>query len=82
MNWEQIEGKWDKFKGNVKTQWGKLTDDDLMKIQGKKDKLHGALKERYGYNKEAAEKEIDSFLAKTKLAVKEAKNSFNKNKSI
>lgn len=82
MNWEQIEGKWDKFKGNVKTQWGKLTDDDLMKIQGKKDKLHGALKERYGYNKEAAEKEIDAFLARTKVAVKDAKNSIEKSKKM
>ncbi len=82
MNWEQIEGKWDKFKGEVKTQWGKLTDDDLMKIQGKKDKLHGVLKERYGYNKEAAEKEIDSFLAKTKLAAKDAKNSLEKSKKM
>lgn len=65
MNWEQIEGKWDQFKGKVKTQWGKLTDDDLLRIKGKKDQLKGVLKERYGYDKEAIEKEIDNFLSKT-----------------
>ena len=29
MNWDQIEGKWEQMKGNVKKHWGKLTDDDL-----------------------------------------------------
>ena len=29
MNWDRIEGNWKQFKGKVKEQWGKLTDDDL-----------------------------------------------------
>jgi uncharacterized protein YjbJ (UPF0337 family) len=29
MNWNQIEGRWDQLAGQVKSQWGKLTDDDL-----------------------------------------------------
>ena len=32
MNWDIVEGNWKQFKGNVKEQWGKLTDDDLTMI--------------------------------------------------
>jgi len=56
MNWEQVEGKWDQFKGSVKEKWGKLTDDDLTMIEGRRENLTGRLKERYGLEKEAAEK--------------------------
>jgi uncharacterized protein YjbJ (UPF0337 family) len=61
MNWDQIAGNWKQFKGTVKEQWGKLTDDDLEVIEGKKDQLVGRLQERYGYTKEQAEKELNSW---------------------
>jgi uncharacterized protein YjbJ (UPF0337 family) len=48
--------------GKLKAKWGKLTDDDLTLIGGKKDELLGKLQERYGYNKDQAEKEADAFL--------------------
>jgi uncharacterized protein YjbJ (UPF0337 family) len=61
MNWDQVAGNWKQFKGTVKEKWGKLTDDDLEVIQGKKDQLVGRLQERYGYTKEQAEKELNSW---------------------
>jgi len=63
MNWDIIEGKWKQAKGSVKSKWGKLTDDDLQLIGGKKDQLVGKLQERYGWNKEESEKQIDEFAA-------------------
>lgn len=63
MNWEQIEGNWEIFKGKVKQQWGKLTDDDLEQIEGKRTELIGRLKYRYGYAKERVEKELEEFCA-------------------
>lgn len=62
MNWTQIEGKWDQFKGNVRSQWGKLTDDDVTNLAGKKDQLVGKIVERYGVAKDEAEKQIDTWL--------------------
>jgi uncharacterized protein YjbJ (UPF0337 family) len=62
MNWDKIEGEWDQMKGMVKEKWAKLTDDDVKLIGGKKDKLIGVLKERYGHARDAAEREIDSFI--------------------
>jgi uncharacterized protein YjbJ (UPF0337 family) len=64
MNWDQIEGNWVKAKGKLRQQWGKLTDDDLTLINGKREELAGRLQERYGYQKDQAEKEIDSWMKK------------------
>lgn len=61
MNWDQIKGNWKQLTGKVKEKWGKLTDDDLTVITGKRDQLVGLLQQRYGYEKEQAEKELDEF---------------------
>ena len=37
---------------------GKVDHDDLTVIDGQRDQLLGKLQERYGYNKEQAEKEL------------------------
>ncbi len=64
MNWEQVEGQWDKVKGGVKGQWAKLTEDDLGKLSGKKDQLVGAIQQRYGIVKEEAEKQVHEWATK------------------
>lgn len=62
MNWDIIQGKWNQFKGDIRSQWGKITDDDLDLIGGKKDKLIGTLQERYGKRRDEAEAELDTWL--------------------
>jgi len=59
MNWDRIEGNWKQFKGKVKEKWGELTDDELTEIGGKKDQLVGKIQERYGYQRDRAERELD-----------------------
>ena len=61
MNWDQIQGNWKTFRGQVKQKWGKLTDDDLDVVDGKREEPSGRLQSRYGYAKEHAEKEVDEF---------------------
>lgn len=68
MNWDQIEGNWKQFKGKAKQQWSKLTDDDIGRLSGKREELVGVVQERYGYQKEQAEKEIDNWLKTQKAA--------------
>jgi uncharacterized protein YjbJ (UPF0337 family) len=65
MNSDILSGKWKQFKGEVKRQWGMLTDDELDEIQGNRDKLAGKLQEKYGYSRERAESEIDRFIDDT-----------------
>ncbi|WP_205341373.1 CsbD family protein [Denitrificimonas caeni] len=61
MNKDIFEGKWTQLKGQVKTRWGKLTDDDLDVVEGHSMYLSGKLQERYGLTKEKAEEEIAEF---------------------
>lgn len=61
MNWDVVQGKWQQFKGQVKQQWGQLTDDDLEQAQGDRDRLAGKIQERYGVAKDEAERQLDDF---------------------
>ena len=58
MKWDRIEGNWMQFKGHVKAQWGRLTDDQLETIAGKRDILAGRIREVYGLTAEVAEHQI------------------------
>jgi uncharacterized protein YjbJ (UPF0337 family) len=62
MNTDILKGKWNQLKGEVRNRWGKLTDDDVAQIQGNVEKMIGKLQERYGYNRQQAEKELNDFL--------------------
>lgn len=61
MNSDILKGNWKQFRGEIKKQWGKLTNDDLDVIAGEYDKLVGQVQERYGYTREQAEEEIDEY---------------------
>jgi uncharacterized protein YjbJ (UPF0337 family) len=52
MNADTFKGKWGQFKGELKRQWGKFTDDDLTQIEGNYDKFLGKVQERYGAQKD------------------------------
>jgi len=66
MNWDRVEGNWKQFKGTIKEQWGKLTDDELDKIAGKRDQLVGRIQESYGVKKDEAEKRVKAWEDKQK----------------
>ena len=61
MNKEELKGKWTQLKGSIKSRWGKLTDDDIQRIEGDRDKLVGKVQEKYGQSREEAEKQVDEF---------------------
>ncbi len=61
MNWDTIKGQWKQIRGEAKSQWGKLSDDDLTRIEGDRDKLLGAVQERYGRTKDEARREVDAW---------------------
>lgn len=64
MNTDQFKGKWVQFKGEVKKQWGKLTDDDLKQIEGDYDKFVGRIQERYGDKKEEVVRWADDWYSR------------------
>jgi uncharacterized protein YjbJ (UPF0337 family) len=63
MNKDILDGKWKQMRGQIKVSWGKLTDDDLEKVGGHYDKFVSLLQEKYGYNRERAEEEVNRQIA-------------------
>jgi uncharacterized protein YjbJ (UPF0337 family) len=66
MNWDIVAGNWKQFRGKVKAQWGKLTDDHLDVIAGKRVELAGKIQEAYGLTKDEVEKQIKDFEERNK----------------
>ena len=62
MNWDQIEVNWMLFKGKVRSNWKKLTDEDVTRIAGRRRELRGRLQARYGFAKAEAEREIEAWM--------------------
>lgn len=59
-NSDIMKGKWKQMRGKVQAKWGKLTNDDLDRIDGRSEQLEGILQERYGMAREQARKEIQA----------------------
>ncbi|MCB9788936.1 MAG: CsbD family protein [Deltaproteobacteria bacterium] len=62
MNADTFKGQWKQLKGKAKQQWGKLTDDDLKQVEGNYDRFVGTIQERYGEERDAAQKKVDKWL--------------------
>lgn len=63
MNKTILRGKWRQMRGNLKTEWGRLTDNDRRQLDGKFDQMVGLVQERYGYTQSHAAKLLTRYLA-------------------
>ena len=66
MNWNIVEGNWKQFKGMIKGQWGRLTDDRVDEVAGKGDELAGKVQETFGTAQDMAEKTVTQFEERSK----------------
>ena len=64
MNLKRIEASWHELKGTARSEWARLTDDQLARIKGKREALESALTRRYGWLKDRVEKTIDGWIEK------------------
>lgn len=67
MNSDILKGKWNQLKGNIKQQWGDLTDNDIARIEGNYDEFVGVLQERYGYSRDRAQREVNEYLSRERV---------------
>lgn len=67
-----FESNWDEVKGNIKSKWGKLTNQDIKQIEGSYDVLAGKIKKIYGLTRQEIEEDIDDFLSSE--GIEEVKN--------
>ena len=66
MNEDTLKGQWTQLKGNVREQWGKLTNDDVDEIQGRSEQLIGKIQQRYGVARDEARKQFEAWAPRTR----------------
>ena len=64
MNENQISGKWNEFKGELRSMWGKLTDDEIEATKGDAQAIEGLIEQRYGDSKEDFRSRVNGLMDK------------------
>ena len=62
------KGKWPQQVKAAKTQWGKLSEAEILKSDGNPQQLSGLVQQRYAITRDVADKQVKSFLDKCNLA--------------
>jgi len=62
MNRDRFEGVWRQFSGEVREQWGTLTDDPFAVAAGTRDRLAGRIQEQSGIAKQEAHRQFEDFM--------------------
>jgi uncharacterized protein YjbJ (UPF0337 family) len=56
-----MRGSWDDVKGQLKSNYADLTDDDLLYVEGQEDELLGRLQRKLGQTKDDIVRMISNF---------------------
>lgn len=75
INAQELQGQWNKLRGQVKERWGQLTDDDLQIQGGNVDQLVGRIQQKTGEGREAIEKFLTDLTARGSSAIAQAAES-------
>src|SRR3954470_2197570 len=72
INAQELQGQWNRIRGQVKERWGQLTDDDLQIQGGNIDQLVGRIQQRTGEGRESIEKFLNDLTSRGGSAVAQA----------
>lgn len=78
FNEQILKGKWNEIKGEIRTQWGKLTENELNQASGNLTSLAGIIQQRYGIKKEEAQEKLQKIASKFVKATEDVKNEARK----
>jgi len=59
---EELKGRWNEIRGQIKEKWGQLTDDDLRQAEGNTDQLIGLIQRKTGEGREQISRFFDSVM--------------------
>ena len=62
MNKTAMKGQWKQLRTELKAQWDKLSENDLLDLEDDLDKMVGLFQKRYGYNRENALESLGHFV--------------------
>jgi uncharacterized protein YjbJ (UPF0337 family) len=65
MDWNVVASEWKQFRGEVRTNWRKLTTEELEAIAGNRICQANTIRESYRLTSEEAEQQISSFEARS-----------------
>lgn len=63
MDNQIVQGNLNELRGQIKQTWGRLSDNDLERLEGAGEELVGKIQKAYGYTREKAQQEFDKFKA-------------------
>jgi uncharacterized protein YjbJ (UPF0337 family) len=72
INAQELQGQWNKLKGQVKERWGQLSDDDLQIQGGNVDQLVGRIQQKTGEGRESIERFLNELTSRGSSAVAQA----------
>jgi len=72
INAQELQGQWNNLRGQVKSKWGQLTDDDLQIHGGNIDQLVGRIQQKTGEGREAIEKFLSDLTSRGSAGVSSA----------
>ncbi|MCA1685706.1 MAG: CsbD family protein [Planctomycetia bacterium] len=72
INAQELQGQWNNLRGQVKSKWGQLTDDDLQIHGGNIDQLVGKIQQKTGEGRESIEKFLGDLTSKGSSGVASA----------
>jgi len=72
VNTQQLQGSWNRVRGQVKQKWANLTDDDLQMQGGNVDQLVGKIQQKTGESREVIEEYLEKLTARGASALAQA----------
>jgi uncharacterized protein YjbJ (UPF0337 family) len=72
VNTQQLQGSWNRIRGQIKEKWGNLSDDDLQIQGGNIDQVVGRIQQKTGESREAIEKFLDELTSRGSSAISQA----------
>jgi len=72
INAQELQGQWNRLRGQVREHWGQLTDDDLQMQGGNVDQLVGRIQQKTGETREVIERYLNDLTARGGSAVAQA----------
>lgn len=61
MRWNEVDGNWRQYRGKVRKQWDRLTDQHIAQINGKRAGLVRKIQEVYRVSQEEAQRQVDEW---------------------
>ena len=78
MNEEILKGKWNEIRGEIRSQWANLTEDELEGARGNVTSIAGLIQQKYGAKKEEVMQRLEGILGRFNQSAQNVKNDLRR----